>query len=193
MLCDDSLSQYIQKESSVIITCRKLAQRWVLSPTRRPTLRGLLSLINTEGRYPPMKPLSGANKIPNYLRLHFDDVDHDKPESTMYAPTEHDVKEILTWGKRAERFFLKNPKDPAEHRVLIHCRHGQGRSVAAAYILFCQALGPGKEEQAWQATMDSSEGDILVPNMAMLCLADKLLERNMKLQQYPPLTCQIPR
>lgn len=62
----------------------------------------------------------------SHLVLHFDDIEHPRPQRT--EPTERDVAAALAFARGKER-------------LLVSCRAGRGRSVALAYLIACAAHG----------------------------------------------------
>jgi predicted protein tyrosine phosphatase len=63
--------------------------------------------------------------------------------------------------------------------VLIHCTAGVSRSTAAAYALWCDWLGPGKEAQAVSAVREVRPK--AAPNRLMVKYADQILGRRGRL------------
>ena len=64
---------------------------------------------------------------------------------------------------------------PAQEPMIVHCWAGVSRSMAAAYILLCDRLGPGAEERVAQAIR--ARAPHAWPNSLMVQLADDMLGR----------------
>jgi predicted protein tyrosine phosphatase len=64
----------------------------------------------------------------------------------------------------------------AEAPLLVHCWAGVSRSMAAAYILLCDKLGPGGEMKIAQALRGRAPH--ACPNILMVQLADEILGRS---------------
>jgi predicted protein tyrosine phosphatase len=60
--------------------------------------------------------------------------------------------------------------------MLVHCWAGISRSMAAAYTVLCDRLGPGAERDVAQAIR--ARAPHAWPNPLLVRLADDLLERN---------------
>ena len=63
----------------------------------------------------------------------------------------------------------------AEAPLLVHCWAGVSRSMAAAYIILCDRLGPGKEVRIAQELR--TRAYYAWPNALMIRLADEALKR----------------
>ena len=63
----------------------------------------------------------------------------------------------------------------AEAPMIVHCWAGVSRSMAAAYVILCDRLGPGSERKAAQAIR--SRAPHAWPNPLLVQLADAALER----------------
>ncbi|MBV8798373.1 MAG: hypothetical protein JOY77_12725 [Alphaproteobacteria bacterium] len=59
--------------------------------------------------------------------------------------------------------------------MIVHCWAGISRSMAAAYILLCERLGPGREHRIAQAIR--ARAPHAFPNPLLVQLADAALER----------------
>lgn len=162
----------IQKDSILItpITglekCKELHRTHVIS-------------INSYGDVARLTPAGIAKE--NHLQLFFDDFQHrlsDDEETLalawdMQPPKLEHVEKLLQ--------FVRSLPDDA--KLLIHCFIGYSRSPAAAFILVCDNLGPGKEKEAMQivqASIYPNEREI-APNINFVALADKHLNRNGKM------------
>jgi predicted protein tyrosine phosphatase len=65
---------------------------------------------------------------------------------------------------------------PAEDPILVHCWAGVSRSMAAAYIIMCDRLGPGSEDEA--AQIIRLRADHANPNALLVAHADRALGRD---------------
>ena len=94
------------------------------------------------------------------LELRFNDIA--EPRSGFVAPDAALVGRILAFGRQAST-------------LTILCYAGVSRSTAAAYVLACQAAGPGEEGSLAQALRSLSPA--ASPNPLMVALADAALGR----------------
>jgi predicted protein tyrosine phosphatase len=102
----------------------------------------------------------GATK----LRLVFDDIEQPvEPGSARVAPTREDIERLIA--------FCRCVDGP----TLVHCSAGVSRSGAAAYILACVILGPGREAEALAHVIQIKPS--VFPNRRMIWLADAILGR----------------
>jgi len=81
------------------------------------------------------------------------------------APGADHVRSLLEFGRRWT----------GEAPMLVHCWAGISRSMAAAYILLCERLGPGSEERI--ACSIRARAPHAFPNPLMVRLADEQLGR----------------
>jgi predicted protein tyrosine phosphatase len=65
---------------------------------------------------------------------------------------------------------------PAKDPILVHCWAGISRSMAAAYIIMCDRLGPGSEDAAAQTIR--LRADHAYPNALLVAHADRALGRH---------------
>ncbi len=95
------------------------------------------------------------------------------------APTHENIRHLIDWlSPRCQ------PGSAAQ--FLIHCDAGLGRSTAVGYIAWSVFLGPGCEQEAFRAMIESSYESKLVPNSIIIGYADEILGRNGALRK--PLT-----
>lgn len=94
-------------------------------PSHLVTLLSPEHMIDTPAGFDPAR----------HLRLSVNDV-ADAFMADM-PPARHHVEQLLRFGRGWD----------AKAPMLVHCWAGISRSTAAAYILLCDRLGPGKEEQ----------------------------------------------
>jgi predicted protein tyrosine phosphatase len=100
----------------------------------------------------------------NHLLIDMDDIA--EPIEGYVAPTEAHVGELL-------RFVRAWPR---EAPLVVHCYAGISRSTAGAFVTAC-ALNPRRDErQIARAIRDASR--TAMPNMRIVRLADRLLERD---------------
>lgn len=98
-----------------------------------------------------------------HLRLGVNDIiDVTAGES---PPARSHIQELLDFSRAWEG------ADP----LLVHCWAGVSRSMAAAFAILCDRLGPGSETRAAQAIR--SRAPHAYPNALMVQYADDLLER----------------
>lgn len=83
-------------------------------------------------------------------------------------PDIDDIKGILNFAKIV----------PDNGRMLVHCFAGVSRSAAAAYIIYCQEMGEGKEVEAMEKTERSAVYGGIWPNKLVARYADEVLNRN---------------
>ncbi len=134
----------------------------------------LLSLQNPEAQVEDLRP----PWIPpehHHIAYFYDADILDHP----HAPTREDVVGVLDWLRP-----LCGPD--SDHRLLIHCDAGLGRSTACGYLAWFLHLGPGREEEAFHRMVRSSHETKLVPNSIIIAHADDLLNRHGTLKA--PLT-----
>lgn len=99
-----------------------------------------------------------------HLRLTVDDVAD--PFLSEEPPAVEHIDQLLEFGRGW----------PAADPILVHCWAGISRSTAAAYILLCDRLGSGAEQDIARALRYRAPH--AYPNPLMIELADKALGRN---------------
>lgn len=146
------------------ITSRTKAGKLLLSS--HSDITHVISIADFNGEGNRGKPPSGFFRSDiKKIFLQFDDVDD---PSIDFGPTENDIKQIIEFGK-----ILK--ENCQEVHLLTNCMAGICRSTAAAYIVLCIMLGENKEFEAIDMVFGSQPEAI--PNILMVSIADKLLER----------------
>lgn len=101
--------------------------------------------------------------VERHLRLGVNDIiDVSAGES---PPARSHIQELLVFSRAWE----------GEDPLLVHCWAGVSRSMAAAFAILCDRLGPGSEIRAAQAIR--SRAPHAYPNALMVQYADDLLER----------------
>lgn len=103
------------------------------------------------------------------LVLYFGDVvsETDAVQCQTQAPTIEDIRKAIEFISQAWEIETAN--------VLVHCDYGASRSPALAYVALANDFGPGYEEEAFCATLESQPD--AVPNLLVVQLGDILLER----------------
>jgi predicted protein tyrosine phosphatase len=119
----------------------------------------ILSLLG-----PEVAPPACADH-PAVARLHLAFNDVVEPVLGLTPPAMEHVEAVIDFGRRWRR----------EAPMLVHCWAGISRSTAAAYIMACDTLGPGCEDEvAWRLRAASPTA---FPNRLMIELADTALGR----------------
>lgn len=136
---------------------------------RDPRTGRLIKSIISIGNRGTSAPL-GFDRVPNRLRLEFDDLEepHDDPE--LKLPPVEDIYKAIEFAPSVARH---------KGTLLVHCRAGISRSSAIALTVCATLLGPGKEEQAMAYVMEARP--IATPNLWIVELADEALGRDGKL------------
>lgn len=131
----------------------------------------VLSIENADGNYVSLKIDDGRP----HLTLQFNDIDiEDARWSDRVVKYEH--------MKAARAFYwtlFKGNEKEGEGQFLVHCHAGRCRSPAMALFLLADELGAGNEEEAVERLFDIVERP--VPNLLVLELADKILNRDGRL------------
>lgn len=120
----------------------------------------ILSLLGPTLDPPALPHLTDTRR----LRLLFNDIV--EPAEGMIAPSEAHVRALVEFGGGWDR------RAP----MLIHCWAGISRSTAAAYILACEAAGPGSEGLYARRLREASP--TAHPNRLMIEIADAMLGRD---------------
>jgi predicted protein tyrosine phosphatase len=98
-----------------------------------------------------------------HLKLGLNDVSF--AEASEAPPEERHIDQLLAFGRGWD----------AQAPMLIHCWAGVSRSMAAAYTLLCDRLGPGSEREIAHAIR--LRAPHAFPNALMVRYADELLQR----------------
>lgn len=112
----------------------------------------------------PDAPAVVCGGIHNHLTLRFNDIA--APQDGLVAPNADTVQALLTFAQGWDR----------SAPLLVHCFAGISRSTTAAYILSCEAAGPGHEVEI-AARLRRASGSA-TPNALMVALADDILRRD---------------
>jgi len=83
-----------------------------------------------------------------------------------WPPAAHHIESLLAFGRAW----------PAREPILVHCWAGVSRSMAAAYILLCDRIGPGSEREIARALRYRAPH--ACPNSLMIRIADTMLSRD---------------
>ena len=67
---------------------------------------------------------------------------------------------------------------PDDAICYVHCYAGVSRSAATAFAIYCDRLGPGKEDQAMELTYRSAPFKGIWPSDRIVKYADELLDRD---------------
>lgn len=102
----------------------------------------------------------------HYVGLFCDIRDASNPD----APQLSQIRSVIDW--LSPRCLPGN-----EHRFLIHCEAGLGRSPAVGYVAWALHLGPGREQEAWELMTASCVRNTICPNTLIIRHADSLLGR----------------
>jgi predicted protein tyrosine phosphatase len=98
-----------------------------------------------------------------HLVLQFEDVDTDS--LGIRVATLEDVERAVVFARSW-----------TDRSLLVHCFHGVGRSAGVALAILADRLGPGNEAQALERLLTVRPE--VTPNLVVVALADRLLERS---------------
>lgn len=101
-----------------------------------------------------------------HLVLQFEDVDTDS--LGIRVATLEDVERAVMFARSW-----------TDRSMLVHCFHGVGRSAGIALAVLADRLGPGNEAKALERLL--SVRPEVTPNLVVVALADRLLERSGRL------------
>lgn len=102
----------------------------------------------------------------HYIGVFCDVRDPRSPE----APPESSIRSVISW--------LQSRCGPgSQHRFLVHCHAGVGRSPAVGYVAWAIHLGPGREGEAWERMLESCIKRSVMPNSLIIGHADTILGR----------------
>ncbi len=150
-------------------------------------MRGLISISDPPGDNRPKPALLDAllKEIGAYTCLDFHDVENSS-DPELIRPTRDDISRILQFARRL--YETPFPRT----RLVIHCAAGRARSTAAAFIVLCDKLGPGREAEAMLELLTACERTPL-PNTLMTQLADEVLGRSGRLHSAALAQNENPR
>ena len=128
----------------------------------------LVSIRDMSNRHGESERIRGFANVNNRIELRFDDVSSMNAELLGYiVPTVKDIQHLITWSD--------NTHDP-NGSYLFHCAAGISRSTAAAFIVLCQIMGAGNEQDALARVVATRS--VACPNELMVSYGDYLLGRN---------------
>ena len=119
--------------------------------------------IEEPGARPNLRLRFAPNPGRAHLVLQFEDVDTDS--LGIRVATLEDVERAVVFA----RFWT-------DRSPLVHCFHGVGRSAGVALAILADRLGPGNEAQALERLL--AVRPKVTPNLVVVALADRLLERS---------------
>lgn len=136
--------------------------------------RAVISIFEAKEKDNCKEPTpDGVEKIDHY-KFYFDDVYPGTNFDWKEAPTEQDIRNILSLYPK----YLPKKEDSP---VYVHCFAGVSRSAAIAYSLYCKMLGDGKEREAMLLTEASAPYKGIWPSEYIVSIADTILERKGKM------------
>jgi HEAT repeat protein len=169
---------YFEEESATDLSGEKLpkiqiaseaeADEYIIDRAAGRELQYLIS-IGTPGVPDPKT----FHKVPNRLRLEFNDIETPVDDPDRVLATLDDVLQIID-------FALKISARPGN--LLVCCQSGISRSTAVALTVCAAVLGRGKEREAWAGVLAARSQ--ARPNRWILELADEALGRNGKLCNF---------
>ena len=156
---------HLQNLPKLSIVSQAEASERLRSPRTGQRIKAIVS-IGSPGTSPPR----GFSRVPNRLRLEFDDIEEpaDDPESKL--PAFEDIRKAIAFAPSVAG---------DEGTLLVHCQAGISRSSAVALTICAAILGPGKEEEAMAYIMEARP--IATPNLWIVELADEALGRDGRL------------
>jgi predicted protein tyrosine phosphatase len=121
---------------------------------------------------PGTEPPPRYERVPHRLRLEFDDITQPDNAFGYRTVTPEDIQQVIDFASEIA---------PTGGDVLVHCASGISRSSAVALIIYAIFLGRDKEEEAMECVLQSRP--IAVPNLWVVKLADRALDRGGKLER----------
>ena len=123
-------------------------------------------------------PVSVRGTRKPVLRLMFNDIDDRVLQVSnvkgFKVPSKNDVMSIIQFGQR----IIKKAESKGGI-ILCHCDCGMSRSTACAVIL--RSIYHGKDKEGIVIKQVEMENPSAMPNLRMIRIADKIMERNGKL------------
>lgn len=169
---------YFEQESATDVSAEKLpkiqiaseaeATEYIIDRAAGRNLQYLIS-IGTPGVPDPKT----FHKIPNRLRLEFNDLETPVDDPDRILATLDDVLQIIDFSRQISAHPGK---------LLVCCQSGISRSTAAALTVCAALLGRGKEREAWALVLAARAQ--ARPNRWIVQLADEALGRNGKLSDF---------
>ena len=161
-----------EKLPKILIASEAEAGEYIIDRAAGRQLKYLIS-IGTPGVPEP----KSFHKVPNRLRLSFNDLEIPVDDPDRVLPTLDDVLQIID-------FAQKMSAHPGN--LLVCCQSGISRSAAAALTVCAVLTGRGQEREAWALVLAARPQ--ARPNRWMVELADRALDRNGKLALAIELT-----
>jgi predicted protein tyrosine phosphatase len=165
-----------EKLPKILIAAEAEASDYIVD---RPAGRQIEYLISIGS--PGVREPRNFHKVPNRLRLEFNDLDTPVDDPDRVLPKLEDVIKIID-------FALK--MSAPSGNLLVCCQSGISRSTATALTVCAALLGRGKEQEAWAAVLAARPQ--AKPNRWMVQLADEALGRDGKLALVLELTPATP-
>ncbi len=155
-------------------------KRWAHAAWKQYDARWMLSI---QDAVEVTDPVPTPSAIPSNQHVHFffDDIvlgEEGHPsshKSNVYRgapPTPEDVEKMLTFARTV----------PDDAIMYVHCFAGVSRSAATTFAIFCDRLGPGKEEEAMELTAKSAPLKGIWPSDRIVKYADDYLGRHGKME-----------
>jgi len=154
-----------EKLPKILIASEAEASEYIIDRAAGRELKYLIS-IGSPGVADPKT----FHKVPNRLRLEFNDLEIPVDDPDRVLPKLEDAIKIID-------FALKMSARPGN--LLVCCPSGISRSAAAALTVCAAVLGRGKEREAWALVLAAKPE--ARPNRWMVELADQALGRDGKL------------
>jgi HEAT repeat protein/predicted protein tyrosine phosphatase len=153
------------KLPNILIASEAEANEYILDRTAGRKIEYMISIAS-----PGVAEPRSFDRIPNRLRLEFNDLDTPVDDPDRILPTLEDVLKIID-------FALKMSSQSGS--LLICCQSGISRSTAAALTVCAAVLGRGKEREAWALVLAARPQ--ARPNRWIVELAEEALGRDGKL------------
>lgn len=160
-----SANSFSRQLPNLLIASEMEANEYILDRTGGREIEYLISIVS-----PGIVEPRSFDRVPNRLRLEFNDLDTPVNDPDRILPALEDVLKIID-------FALQMP--PQSGSLLVCCQSGISRSAAAALTVGAALLGRGKEQEAWALVLAARPG--ARPNRWMVELADEALVRDGKL------------
>ncbi len=170
-----SPARFITSHPSLVVCSAERATELCNEPMTRANIAGLLSIADPPP-YVAKRPHQNVLDALIHERaavglMDFRDlITETDGDGSAYVniPTRAHAERVLSW-------FHSVATRPGA-RIVVHCTAGRSRSSAAAFIMLCDRLGPGKEAEAMAELLKACERTPL-PNTLLVKFADELLGR----------------
>jgi HEAT repeat protein/predicted protein tyrosine phosphatase len=161
----DSPESSSSKLPNILITSEAEANEYLLHRQAGRQLKYMISIAS-----PGVAEPRSFDRVPNRLRMEFNDLDTPVNDPDCILPSLEDVRNIIDFALK-----MSSP----EGSLLVCCQEGISRSTAAALTVCATVLGRGKEREAWSLVLEARPQ--ARPNRWIVELADEALARNGKL------------